>query len=74
MKPREIFKLAIRILGLVFLYHGLTSVPILFSGIFNGLGNAINCILLVAWPLLVAYWLISGASPIMSLAYPETEE
>jgi hypothetical protein len=74
MKPREMFKLAIRILGLIFLYHGLMSVPILYSGIFGGISNALNCILLVAWPLLVAWWLISGASPIMNLAYPETEE
>ena len=46
MKPRDIFKLAVRLLGLVFLYHGLISLPTLFTGIF---GSALNAFVIAKY-------------------------
>jgi hypothetical protein len=74
MKPRDLFKLAVQILGLIFLYHGLTSVPMLFSAVWGGVGALVGSVLMVGWPLLVAWWLLSGARPIMGIAYPDSED
>jgi len=72
MKSKDIFGLAVRLLGLVFLYHGFsalpTTLPVVFSGSF---GNTIIGILIVGWPLVVAYWLIRGAPLLMRIAYPD---
>jgi hypothetical protein len=76
MKPRDIFQLAVRILGLVFLYHGLMALPtiiqIIFSGSFASVVSIVFGILMIVWPLAVAWWLIGGAPPLMHRAYPET--
>lgn len=76
MKSKEIFGLLVRIIGLVFLYHGLNAVP-------NGITsicpvfphflwrNIIPTVLIVGWPLFIGYWLIRGAPRLMRLAYPE---
>jgi hypothetical protein len=75
MKPKDIFLLAVRLLGLIFLYHGLMSVPAAmelfrtrtFASYFIGF-------VLVLWPLAVAWWLIGGAPLVMNLAYPEVRK
>jgi hypothetical protein len=75
MKPRDIFLLAIRLLGLLFLYHGLATVPSVVQIILanaSTVGSLINAILLIAWDLLVAWWLIGGAPLLMRHAYPGT--
>jgi hypothetical protein len=79
MKPKDIFKLAVRILGLVFVYHGLTGLPEAASAVFTALrfGDALTFILtplMAAWPLVVAFWLLRGAPFIMHIAYPHTTE
>jgi len=74
MKPRDIFKLAVRLLGLVFLYHGLISLPTLFTGIFGSALNAFVIFLMVAWPLLVAYILLRHAAWFANYFYPESED
>ena len=76
MKPRDIFNLAVRLLGLVFLYQGLQALPpaaIQFCGaILNINSGAILASLVTAgWPLLVSYWLLRGAPPILCTAYPD---
>ncbi len=72
MKSKDIFSLAVRILGLVFLYHGLsalpTVIPLLLASNFT---NWIAGVLMVAWPLAVAYWLLRGAPLLVRIAYPE---
>ena len=75
MKSKDLFKLAVRLLGLVFLYHGLLGLPTLLQLIFfsAGSGNIIMSILMLAWPLLVAYWLLRGAPLLIRIAYPETD-
>jgi hypothetical protein len=84
MKPKEIFQLAVRLLGLCFIYHGLIAVPGALSEITGAFpfeiapgvtqsmsfGRFVMGALMVAWPLLVGWWLIKGAPLIMRIAYP----
>ena len=75
MKPRDLFLLAVRILGLVFLYHGLTALPTAVIGAFTSLfGRSflgfLGMSVMGLWPLLLAFWLIRGAPFLMRLAYP----
>ncbi len=78
MKARDIFGLAIRIIGLVFLYQGLTAVP---NAILSMCPvwphflwrNFFPSLLIVGWPLLIGYWLVRGAPRLMALAYREPE-
>jgi hypothetical protein len=74
MKPKELFKLAVRLLGLIFLYQGLMLFPTLFTGIFGGIGNAIMMILMFAWPMLVAYVLLRHAAQFVDFCYLESED
>ena len=75
MKPKAIFKLAIRLLGLYFLYNGLCAIggliPIVLSGsIFGALVNVFMC----AWQFVVAWWLIGGAPLLIQHAYSSSDE
>jgi hypothetical protein len=77
MKPPELFQLALRILGLVFLYHGLAPLPMVlvqFLSAFRGpnTGQVLFTIVMLTWPLFLAWWLLRGAPQLMRLAYPET--
>jgi hypothetical protein len=78
MKPPEIFKIALRILGLVFLYHGLLQLPmtvVQLIGAISGkaIPQALFTSIMLAWPLLVAWWLLRGAPLLVRLAYPEVK-
>jgi len=75
MKPRDIFKLAVRILGLVFLYHGLSAVPVLLGGIFFGGGsNPLGVFFMVGWPLLVGIGALKYAAQVTDYFYPQSED
>jgi len=79
MKPKVIFGLAIRLLGLVFLYQGLSAlaslIPVLLSGSFIGsFMNLVMTVLMSAWPLALAWWLIGGAPQLINHAYPDADE
>ena len=63
MKPKDIFKLAVRLLGLWFVYLGLTNVPMVFE--------TYKALLLVAVDVAAAWWLIGGASLLVNHAYPD---
>ena len=74
MKAKDIFGLALRLIGLMFLYQGLNLFPTALSSICPVFPhiywrNIIPSIILVGWPLLVAYWLIRGGQPLLKLAY-----
>lgn len=76
MKSKELFKLGVRLLGLVFVYHGLMALPTAIVAIVPGThvsiaGGFIFAIFLVVWPLVVAYWLLRGAPLLMRIAYPD---
>jgi hypothetical protein len=71
---KDIFSLAVRLLGLVFLYLGLSAVtPLLdFSALQTAnAGDIINALLPVIFNLLVAWWLLGGRW-LIRRAYPET--
>lgn len=78
MKPRDIFKdifgLAVRLLGLVFLYFGLSAVPPLLDlGALETAAKSdiITALLPIVFNLAVAWWLIGGGW-LIRRAYPET--
>ena len=76
MKSKELFGLAVRIIGLVFLYQGLASVPTAAASICPVFPhfyfrNLLPSLWLVGWPLAVAYWMVRGAPWLMRLAFPE---
>lgn len=76
MKSKDIFALAIRLLGLVFLYFALAKVPEVMANLCAfvrnmTLGMIWSNLFAVGWPLLVAAWLLCGAPHLMRLAYPE---
>jgi hypothetical protein len=79
MRTKDIFGLVIRLTGLWFLYQSLSGVPTAIAGIFPVfphyyVRNIVPSLLLVGWPLLLAYWFLRGAPPLMRLAYPEQPE
>lgn len=68
MKPKDIFSLAIRLLGLVFLYLAVKSIaPVWFAPT-----ALIPTILTGACYLAAAWWLLGGAQILMRRAYPDT--
>ena len=73
MKPKDIFGLAVRLLGLWFLYLGLRAVtPLLDFGADRWISKdeLIGSILPVIFNLMVAGWLLSGGL-LVRWAYPE---
>jgi hypothetical protein len=73
MKPRDIFGLAVRLLGLYFLYLGLTAVtPLLDFGAIENASKSdiITTILPIVFNLAIAWWLLGGGL-LMRRAYPE---
>ena len=79
MKSKEIFSVAVRIIGLAFLYNGLAAVPSawsFFCPIFPHFNfhALLPSLFAVAWPLAVAWWLVRGAPLLIRLAYPKSEE
>jgi hypothetical protein len=76
MKPKDIFGLIVRLVGLIFLYEGAEKVPLALSAIFPGFKSIsgigfLSALFMVGWPLAVAYWMFRGAPPISRLAYPD---
>ena len=74
MKPRDIFGLAVRLLGLVFLYLGLRAVtPLLDMAAIETASKSdiVNALLPVIFDLAIAWWLLGGRW-LMRRAYPET--
>jgi hypothetical protein len=76
MKPKDIFGLIVRLVGLIFLYNAAEKVPLALSATFSGFkgvsGNGfLNALFMVGWPLAVAVWMLRGAPPISRLAYPD---
>ena len=75
MKTRDLFLFAVRILGLVFLYHGLSALP---TSIFSAFGALFarapwaffSIGFTATWQLALAWWLIGGAPLLMKRAYP----
>ncbi|HTR41212.1 MAG TPA: hypothetical protein VMH87_06315 [Pseudomonadales bacterium] len=74
MKPKDIFGLAVRLLGLYFLYLGLYALAqMLGSDIINSPEkmDIVYALLPVAFDLIVGWWLLGGGL-LVRRAYPET--
>ncbi len=77
MKQKEIFQLAVRLLGLAFVYQGLTALPISSQALYGAVLHPQHVIDLIvtmiaaAWPFIIAYWLLRGAPLLLRIAYPE---
>ena len=76
MKSKDIFCLIIRLIGLLFLYQGLSGVPGLISLFWPGGGHLVmrNLFLgslMVLWPLAIALWMVRGAPALVRLAYSD---
>ncbi len=85
MKSKEIFGLAVRLLGLVFLYHGLREFPAALARISaafpRDLGDVVIPMdtsgvfagtLLAGWPLFIAWFLLRRSSLVVRMAYRHT--
>jgi len=77
MKEKDWFKLAVRILGLIFLYHAISGVPPALTSILTFLrrwrwemfASAFGSLLWCAWMLVLAYCFVRGAAFLVELAY-----
>ncbi|PWU17247.1 MAG: hypothetical protein C5B50_11685 [Verrucomicrobia bacterium] len=78
LATRVIFNLIVRLIGLIFLYQGLTSVPIAVEN-FRSLmphfmfPNFVRALWLVGWPFLIAWWMVRGAPWLMRLAFRDEQ-
>jgi len=66
MKPRELFGVAVRVIGLVNLIYMLASALLLF-----GSGFAVMFLLRIILWAVFSFWLLKGAPQLVNLAYPE---
>jgi hypothetical protein len=75
MTPKSVFGLAVRVLGLVFLYRGLSALPEILSIFSTGsFRSSLGIIIMIAWPLVLAFWLIRGAPLLIRIAYPNSAD
>ena len=79
MAPKPLFDLAVRVLGLFFLYHALSAIPTALQVFIPAVrqlnwGNIIGIIVAIAWPLALSYWLMRGAAPLVRIAFPEEKQ
>jgi hypothetical protein len=66
MKPKDIFGLALRLLGLVFFYRAVVMLPVAFVTGWMFLHAALFFAL--------GWWLVGGAKLLLDRAYPEASE
>ena len=74
MKPKDIFGLAVRLLGLLFLYFGFRAViPMLDIELIENpdKNDIINGLMPIVFNLAVAWWLLGGG--LARRAYPESK-
>ena len=75
MKPRDIFGLILRLMGLIFICNALDKVPLAISSLRASFGMGLyTTLMIVVWPLLIAFWLFRGAPPISKMAYPREQQ
>ena len=73
MKPKDIFGLIARLMGLIFLYESAEKIPLAVSIASTGFKSLgfFSVLFMVGWPLAVAYWFFRGAPPVSRIAYPD---
>ena len=78
MTSKDVFNVAVRIVGLFFLYQALAAVPSAVANFcpvfpYFNFRTLLPSAVMVGWPLAVAFYLIRGAPWLMRFAY-RTEE
>jgi glucan phosphoethanolaminetransferase (alkaline phosphatase superfamily) len=68
MNSKGIFSLAVRLLGLYFLFLAIASLPVTFVG--QPAYLSVRVILNAAFYAGVSWWMIGGASSLVNRAYP----
>ena len=76
MKPKDIFGIVVRLLGLAFLCRGLWLVPAAADELFRGVVDLspyrmFSGLWIAGWPFIAAFWLMRGAPPFSQIAYPD---
>ena len=69
MKAKDIFSLAVRLLGLFFIYLAVHQLPVLFAKPADGV--LVQTLLTAALFGAVGWWLLGGAPILMNRAYPQ---
>jgi hypothetical protein len=72
MKAKEIFGLAVRLLGLFFIYLAARELPVLFTQPADK--TVVQILLTAAFFAGVGWWLIGGAPLLLKRAYPEANK
>ncbi len=74
MKTKDFFSLAVRIMGLIFLYRGIDLAPALIDGFARSFGSGeaagIWEAIKAAWPIFVGLYLVRGAPLLLQWAFP----
>jgi hypothetical protein len=79
MKAPQLFALAVRIAGLIFLYHALAHLPdavfkaidvIFGASLGKALWTIVKIVVLETWLFVMAWWLMTCPRVIMDIAYP----
>ncbi len=76
MSARDCFQLAVQVLGLVFIYHGVMGLPMLLGVLYTAFGSRsmfaiLQAIVSCGLPLIAGYWCIRAGNPLVRTAYPE---
>ena len=71
MKPKDIFTLIVRLLGLFFIYLAIKEVPIIFVG--PGFRIFFGALLTLALYLAAGWWMLGGAPFLVNRAYPSAD-
>ncbi len=74
MKSRDVFDVAVRIIGLVFVFQGLSTLENVLANICTTFPHLYFRLLwpsfvVAGWKLGLAYWMIQGAPWLVRLAY-----
>lgn len=74
MKTKKLFGLAVRIMGLFFLYRGINLGPALADGLAKSFGSGevagVWETIKTAWPIFVGLYLVRGAPVLLHWAFP----
>jgi hypothetical protein len=73
MKPADIFKLIVKILGAFLLYQAVSLVPDFLITVAKSPGVGVTVLIKLVGLAAAAVWFLLGAPPIQRFAYPETE-
>jgi hypothetical protein len=77
MTARDLFQLAVQLLGLAFLYHGILGFPSYLGVLYTAFGAhslfaILQAIVSAGLPLIAGYWCVRAENPLVRLAYPES--